>query len=262
MEIIKKVRILKVSDSRYEEMSDAVVVEKPINIFVNFEFYAALMCTPDELEELAAGFLFSEGVVSSRRDIESIEMKYGDRVCVVLSREFKRDDGRIRARSTGCGNGSVHLNELEDMRFKPVESEAEFSAESILSIMREFNSRSETFRETGGVHSCALCGEDGVELFSEDIGRHNALDKVIGRAVLQDISLGGKFILTSGRLSSDIVLKAAAAGVPMIVSHSAPTDLAIEIAEASNISLLGFVRGNRMNVYCCSQRILQLHPEM
>lgn len=243
-------------------MPDAVVVEKPISIFVNFEFYAALMCTPSELEELAAGFLFSEGVISSSSDVESMEMKYGDRVCVVLSREFSRDDGRIRARSTGCGNGSVHLNELEDMRFKPVESAAEFSAESILSYMKDFNTRSETFKETGGVHSCALCGEDGVEIFSEDIGRHNALDKVIGRAVLKGIDLGSKFILTSGRLSSDIVVKAASAGVPMIVSHSAPTDLAIEIAEASNITLLGFVRGNRMNVYCGSQRIVQLQPEM
>ena len=256
METVKQIRILKITDSMPEEKLDTIVVEKPINIFVNFEFYAALMCSPTELEELAAGFLFSEGVISSAGEIKSIEEKYGDRVCVVLTHEFSKDSESIRARSTGCGNGSVHLNALENRSFTKAEDGAGFAAESIAGFMKEFNHMSGVFRETGGVHSCAICGEGGIEYFSEDIGRHNALDKIIGKAILKGVDLKRKVILTTGRISSDIVVKAAGAGVPMVVSHSAPTDLALEIAEAANITILGFVRGNRMNVYCCSNRII------
>lgn len=256
METVKQIRILKITDSMPEEKLDTIVVEKPINIFVNFEFYAALMCSPTELEELAAGFLFSEGVISSAGEIKSIEEKYGDRVCVVLTHEFIKDSESIRARSTGCGNGSVHLNALENRSFTKAEDGAGFAAESISGFMKEFNHMSGVFRETGGVHSCAICGEGGIEYFSEDIGRHNALDKIIGKAILKGVDLKRKVILTTGRISSDIVVKAAGAGVPMVVSHSAPTDLALEIAEAANITILGFVRGNRMNVYCCSNRII------
>lgn len=236
METVKKVKILKITDRSVEEKLDTIAVEKPLNIFVNFEFYAALMCTPTELMELAAGFLFSEGVISSSGDIESIEEKYGDSVHVVLNHELRKDSKR---------------------HFKLAENAAEFTAESILRNMGQFVNMSEVFRETGGVHSCAICGGGGIEIFSEDIGRRNALDKVIGKALLKGIDMKKKFILTSGRLFSDIVVKAAAAGVPMLVSHSAPTDLALETAEAANITLLGFVRGNRMNVYCGSQRIIR-----
>ena len=256
METVKQIKILKITDNVSEEKLDTIVVEKPINVFVNFEFYAALMCSPSEIRELAAGFLFSEGVISSAGDIKSIEEKYGDRVCVVLNHEFSRDYESVRARSTGCGNGSVHLNALEDRSFTPAEDGAGFKAESIAGFMKEFNHMSGVFRDTGGVHSCAICGGSGIECFSEDIGRHNAFDKVIGKAILESIDLKNKVILTTGRVSSDIVVKAAGAQVPMVVSHSAPTDLAIEIAERANITILGFVRGNRMNVYCCSERII------
>lgn len=256
METIKQIKILKITDNVPEEMLDSIVVEKPINIFVNFEFYAALMCSPSELEELAVGFLFSEGVISSAGDIKSIGEKYGDRVCVVLNHEFSKDSLSVRARSTGCGNGSIHLNALENRSFTPVEDGAGFKAESIAGSMKEFNQMSGVFRETGGVHSCAICSDGGIEYFSEDIGRHNALDKIIGKAVLKGIDLKKRIIMTTGRISSDIVVKAAGAGVPMVVSHSAPTDLALEIAEAANITVLGFVRGKRMNVYSCRQRII------
>jgi FdhD protein len=256
MDTVKQIKILKITDNVPEEKLDSIVVEKPINIFVNFEFYAALMCSPSELKELAAGFLFSEGVISSAADIKSIEEKYGDRVCVVLNHEFSKDSESVRARSTGCGNGSIRLNKLENRSFSPAEDGNRFTAESIAGFMKEFNHMSGVFRETGGVHSCAICGGGGIECFSEDIGRHNALDKVIGKAILKGIDLKKRVILTTGRISSDIVLKAAGAGLPMVVSHSAPTDLALEIAEAANITVLGFVRGNRMNVYCCSKRII------
>lgn len=255
VEKFKQINIIKISDGIKEEKSDLIVVEKPIKIFVNYEFYAALMCTPSELKELAAGFLFSEGVISSIDHIESIEEKYGDRVCVVLTYDFKKDFDSIKAITSGCGNGSVHLKSLEDRIIKPIEYKESFSAESILLLMKDFNDKSELFKETGGVHSCALCKNDGIIAFSEDVGRHNALDKVIGTALGNEIEFKDKFIMTSGRVSSDIVIKVVKAGIPMIVSHSAPTELALSIAEEANITIIGFARGNRMNIYCNEKRV-------
>ena len=256
VEKFKQIKITKLTGGIREERSDLVVAEKAINIFVNFEFYAALMCSPSELMELAIGFLFSEGVISSLKDIKSIEEKYEDRVCVVLNHDFNKDVKNIKAKTSGCGNGSVHINLLQDRNFEYIEANEEFLAENILNTMQEFNNKSELFKKTGGVHSCALCNNSGIVAFSEDIGRHNALDKVIGAALRKEIDIQNKFIMTSGRISSDIVIKVANAKIPMIVSHSAPTDLALSIAEVSNITIIGFARGNKMNIYSNEKSII------
>jgi len=255
VDVSKQINIIRVSGAIKEEHADWIVVEKPINIFVNYEFYAALMCSPSELEELAAGFLFSEGVITSMDDIKSIEEKYGDRVCVVLNHEIQKDRDSLRALSSGCGSGSIHLNFVENRNFNPIDIIEKFSIKNILELMKNFNNRSELFKETGGVHSCALSSDKEIHAFSEDIGRHNALDKVIGKALMNGLEFQDKLIMTSGRISSDIVIKTYKAGIPMIVSHSAPTDLALTIAEEANITLIGFARGNRMNIYCSGQRV-------
>ncbi|MHC1720449.1 MAG: formate dehydrogenase accessory sulfurtransferase FdhD [Clostridiaceae bacterium] len=255
MDAVKRINIIKISGNIKEENADLIVVEKPISIFVNYEFYAALMCSPSGLKELAAGFLFSEQVITSMDDIQSIEEKYGDRVCVVLNHEIQKSCESIRAISSGCGGGSIRLNSVENGNFRSIDAEEKFSAQLILELMKDFNNKSEIFKETGGVHSCALSNEKGIVAFSEDIGRHNALDKVIGKALMNGLELKDKFIMTSGRISSDIVIKTYKAGIPMIVSHSAPTDLALSIAGEANITIIGFARGNRMNIYCSGQRV-------
>jgi len=111
------------------------------------------------------------------------------------------------------------------------------------------------YRDTHGVHSCALCSSGGIEIFSEDIGRHNAVDKIFGKCFLENISLEDKIILTSGRISSEILIKVAKQKVPVIVSRTAPTDLGVGLAEKLKVTLIGFVRGSRMNVYTHEFRI-------
>jgi len=255
LDVVKQINIIKISGDIKEEFADLIVVEKPINIFVNYEFYAALMCSPSELTALAAGFLFSEEAITSMDDIRSIEEKYGDRVCVVLNHEIQKGCDSIRAISSGCGSGSIRLNSVENGKFKSIDAKEKFSAQLILELMKDFNNKSEIFKETGGVHSCALCSNKGIVAFSEDIGRHNALDKVIGKALMNGLEFKDKFIMTSGRISSDIIMKTYKAGIPMIVSHSAPTDLALNIAGEANMTIIGFARGNRMNIYSSGQRI-------
>ncbi len=251
----KEINIKRVNKGLQEETLDSVIEEIPLEIFVNHEFYAALMCTPLEVKALAIGFLFSEGVLTSINSINSIEEKYDNRICIVLDHEINTLCHSSRAITSGCGNGSVRTILLEEGSVKPIDTSCKFNALDILKLMSEFNSKSGLFKQTGGVHSCCICSNNSILVFSEDIGRHNALDKVVGKAMLSNVSLKDNFIMTTGRISSDMVVKVAKVGIQLIVSHSAPTTLAINIAKAANITIIGFARGSRMNVYSCEYRI-------
>ena len=139
---------------------DLIIEEIPLDIFVNHEFYAALMCTPIEVKELAVGFLFSEGVISSINSIKSIEEKYENRVCIILDHEITVDHNSVRAITSGCGKGSIHVISLEECSIKFIESNCKFAIVDILKLMSEFNSKSELFKQTGGVHSCCICSDN------------------------------------------------------------------------------------------------------
>lgn len=255
MNRIKKIKIVKYNNDLVERTYDSIVVEKVQNIFVNREFYASLICTPSEIKELAAGFLFFEGVISSKDCISAMEELNDNILCVMLKNEFNQDINKIKALTSGCAGGSIGLDFLEESNIKPVKGNCKISSDYVFELMKEFNSRSELFKQTGGVHSCAICDDNGILYFSEDIGRHNAIDKIIGKALFENIKLENKIILTTGRISSEIAIKAAKAGVPILISHSAPTSLALDIAKAAGMTVLGFARGRRMNIYCGEERI-------
>ena len=255
MSITKELNITRINNGLRENILDLIIEEIPLDVFVNTEFYAALMCTPLEVKELAIGFLFSEGVISSADFIKSIEHPFENRLCVILNHEINVDPRSVRAITSGCGKGSVHVISLEEGSLKPIDSNSKFAASDILKLMKEFNSKSDLFKQTGGVHSCCICSAESILLFSEDIGRHNALDKVVGKALLSSLDLKDKLVMTTGRISSDIVVKVAKAGIQIIVSHSAPTSLALSIAKAANITIIGFARGSRMNIYCNEHRV-------
>jgi len=129
------------------------------------------------------------------------------------------------------------------------------SSSEVLELMSQFEKRSELFRQTGGVHSAALAARDGIILFNEDIGTHNAVDKVVGEGFLKELELKDKLLVTSGRVSSDIVSKLWNCGISMVISRTAPTSLAVKMAQKLGITIAGFVRGSRMNVYSFPARI-------
>jgi len=130
------------------------------------------------------------------------------------------------------------------------------STSEILALVRESRHRSSIYRMTGGVHSAALCDRKHILVFADDIGRHNAIDKIFGQCLLENIPIGENIILTSGRISSEILLKVAKRKIPMIISKSAPTDLGVRLAEDLGITLIGFARGRRMNVYAHDRRMV------
>lgn len=251
-------RILRVTDDESIESDDVVVREFPLTITLNNEELATMLCSPSSLEFLALGFLASEGLIQSREDVGQVQLNESRgtvRVETVDKPSLETDMVFKRFITSGCGKGTMLYSFADAMNRKKVESQLEVSPAQVFSLMKGFQSRSEVFRQTGGVHSAALADGENIIVFSEDIGRHNAVDKVFGQCLWEGISTRDRILLTSGRVSSEILFKIAKREVPVIISRSAPTDLAIKTASELGITLVGFVRGKRMNVYTGDGRI-------
>lgn len=252
MDTSKNYEILKIKGDTLNKVEDLVILEYPFTIFIDNEEIITLLCTPKSLKELAVGFLYSEGFVDNLDVIEKIHIDedngraYIDlKIRKVLSEKLQ---GK-RTITSGCGKGTVFYNVLDSFKSKKIENKLTIAIENVVQLTKEFNNKSELFLSTGGVHSCALCDINNILYFEEDIGRHNALDKILGRAFIDKIDLSDKIVVTSGRISSEMLIKSAKRGIPAIVSRSAPTSLAIDMARELNILLIGFARGQKMNIY-------------
>ncbi len=250
--MFEKIKIKRIDLRSGEEyFEDKVAAEIPLTIFLNDLEFTTLLCSPDKLKELAVGYLISESLISSAKDIKDINLNEKTSVIrLQLNRKLKKEElEKKRVITSGCGRGQTFHTYRDFSGCRPLESSLEIEPETILKLMGEFQKKSVVFKETGGVHSAALCEGNRMIAFAEDIGRHNAVDKIIGEAVLMGQDTNDKFLLLSGRISSEILIKAVRLKVPLIVSRSAPTNLAIKLAKELNISLVGFARGQRMNVY-------------
>jgi len=252
-----KLRRYNVSDKSITELDDLVASDQAICVFVNDEFYRTLIATPTMIEELVVGHLLSEGVVRSMDDIMSIEVS-STRVNVELKENVnlnKLNINRLILISTACSALTpVRENQLNHL-FVP--SGISVEASRILEMVKELNRRGEIFRTTGGTHSAMLCSTAGeVHVFSEDVGRHNAIDKVLGYGVIKHLDMSECILVNSGRQSSDMVLKAAHAGLPIVASIAGPLNSGINIAKSTGITLIGFARGRRINVYTHHERVI------
>ena len=138
-----------------------------------------------------------------------------------------------------------------------VESDITISARQVFALIDEFSQCSPIYKATGGVHSAALCNTDSIIVFSEDIGRHNAIDKILGQCLLEDMPTEGRLIVTSGRVSSEILLKVARRNIPLLISKAAPTSLGVKLADDLGVTLIGFARGKRMNIYANERRVIK-----
>jgi len=251
MDISSKVSILKIKDASSEEVEDVVAVEKKVRISVNGKHAMSLYCSPQMIREFVVGVVFNEGLISGGWCAERLSITYGDEINVDIPADGTIAEGE-KVVTSGCAGGLSLNRKLPEER---IADPSVFDLREIRGLYHEFQKRSEGYRSTGGVHSAALADRDRMLVFTEDIGRHNAVDKVIGYALLEDIPFAGKIMLASGRLSSEIVLKCGRCGIPVIISRAAPTSLAVDIAEASGATLIGFARGDRMNIYTGKQRI-------
>lgn len=252
MERTNTIDIIRLRDGEMELIEDTVISEYPLTIFINEKELVTLLCSPEGLEYLAVGFLVSEGIIKNMEQIEkvSIDKDRGHAYVDLKNKSiFTEELFGKRTITTGCGKGTVFYNVLDSLGTKKINHPIKIESQKILELSRKLNDESQLFRETGGVHSCALCDEERIILFHEDVGRHNALDKIIGEALLLGLNLNDKILISSGRISSEMIIKTIKNNIPMIVSRSAPTDLSVEIAKQFHVTLIGFARGNRMNIY-------------
>ncbi len=250
--------VLRIAREQRDAVEDQVVVEYPLTVIVNGQQMATMLCSPAKLEYLAVGFLAAEGLVSTKDDIERVrfdEEKSAVEIDITGNPALSTGYDFGRFITATSAKGAVVHSFADGMNQARVESEITFAPSHFFTLMEDFQSRSAIFKVTGGVHSAALADSEHIILFSEDIGRHNAVDKVFGECLLENIPAQDRILLISGRVSSEILFKIARRKVPIIVSRSAPTNLAIRAANYLGITLIGFVRGQRMNVYANDWRI-------
>jgi FdhD protein len=248
-----KRKILKKQDNSFGEIEDLIAIEKKLRISVNGKEVINLYCTPSMIRELVAGFFLTEGILGGKFCLDEIVIKdVGEDIVVDIQAEGEVGTEGLTVTS-GCVGG-ITFNKKRD--FEKMSDTFSIKATAVGTSFNEFQKRGELYRLTGCVHSAALSDGTKILAFAEDIGRHNAVDKVIGYSIFEEIPFTQKLMLVSGRLSSEIVAKCSRWGIPVLASRTAPTDLAIKIAEESGVALVGFVRGERMNIYTNKQRIL------
>lgn len=254
-------KIIRIKNGIKESFEDEVVEERPLSIFLNNQKLITLLSTPCDQKFLALGFLFSEGLIKEKNEIKKIffsSKKNEARIFTKTGRKLPKTFLRVGTLTSGCGKGKSFekIKDINPLKDVLINLEFTIRADEITNLIKKFEKESSIFRLTGGVHSAALADRNEILLFSEDIGRHNAIDKVLGESLVKGIPLGDKVLISSGRISSDIVIKAWRGRINLIVSRSAPTSLAIELAQKLGITIVGFARGRRMNVYSYPMRVV------
>jgi FdhD protein len=250
--------VLKVKGREKRLTEDTVVREVPITIYFNKEEIVTILCSPDQVKELAIGFLLSEGFIRDRDDLFAVGHHCEENVIRVEGRPRPGQAGIMtkRVMSACCGKNRVSFNFENDTSLVRVqESTVRIPLDEAIYFANYLDDNSSLFEETGGIHNGGVGHAGAVRYTCHDIGRHNVLDKILGKAFLLNLDLSDHVLFFSGRVSSEILLKVAKMKIPILVARSAPTDLAIALAEDLNITLIGFARGDRLNVYTCPERI-------
>jgi FdhD protein len=234
-----------------------VAREFMLTIFLNRQELVTLMCSPKDLKYLAVGFLVSEGLLNNIDEIKKIEVDEWQGIVRVETEKAIDPDNRFFAKrliTSGCGGGATFYSDA-DIVVTKVESRMKISTDEVFNLVQEFQHRSELYLSTHGVHSAALCDRQMIQIFHEDIGRHNAIDKIFGNCLLEKINTDNLAIVSSGRVSSEIMHKVAKRDIPIVISISEPTSLGVKIADNYGITLIASVRGNKFDVYTNEWRV-------
>ena len=240
-----------ISPEGVTRQNEAILAERSLQLILNGQSLVNLLCTPEHVEELVYGFLFSAGVIESIGEVTDLFVDE-DRVSVYLAREIKGGKWLTPSLTSGCGQG---ISFFQTRLLSEVNSSGVIPYQSILQLMLSLQKEATLYHRTRGAHGAALASPEGITLFREDVGRHNAVDKLVGAALLQSLSLKDKLILTTGRISSEIITKTIRLQVPILVSRSVPTDQAILLGERYKITIVGYVRANSLRIYTHPERI-------
>ncbi|MEC5424066.1 formate dehydrogenase accessory sulfurtransferase FdhD [Virgibacillus sp. C22-A2] len=248
------------NSQRKEEVE--IATEFPLTIMLNGEEFATMVCSPSNFHELIVGFLASEGVIRFYDQITSVqidEVRGFAYIEVNKPQDMHKHDHSKRFIGSCCGKSRQFYFKSDVKTSKTIVSRLSISVQQCFKLMDDLQSQSEQFKITGGVHNAALCTVNEILHTRTDVGRHNALDKIYGRILEDKLPLSDKLIIFSGRISSEVLLKISKIGVGIIISKSAPTDLALRLADDLGITAIGFARGNKLNVYTHPERIIELN---
>lgn len=237
-----------------ETVEAEIIHEKLVSIFVNGQELATIMCTPCDQDTLALGFLANEGIIQSMNDVRAIHVCPSG-VCVdawLKSASFEAPRRMIA--TSGCGGG-VTFDDLS-RTYAPVRGDIRVLPEQLWALMDSLNQNAQLYKRARGVHTSVLSDGQRLLAIAEDVGRHNTLDKLRGQALRDNIDTNNRIILTTGRISSEMINKARSMGVPLVCSRTSPTSLSVRLAAEWQITLVGYLRRNSMNLYTHPQRVL------
>ena len=256
-------RVLRLSldgDWKGRWVEDEVAVDVPVEVYVGKELFRTFLASPGLERELAVGHLLAEGIIDSVDEVERVRSRdHKVYVSLKTDRQVRLEASKVNHLvMTSCGSTSDLINLLDRLRPPKVGAKVSLRPEVVLGMVRELNRRGEVFRATGGTHSAMLCDVEGEVLaYAEDVGRHNAVDKVIGVLALSGGDFSRCVLVSSGRQSSYMVLKAARVGIPVVISQAGPLESGIRVAEESGVTLICFARGRRMNIYTHPKRVFR-----
>lgn len=253
---------VKRQSEKKEPFSHPLPPEHVVTIYLNNKLLTSLMATPFQVKELVIGFLYSENIINTPAELTRITLNQDKRKSQVwVESNTKEIDQKARIMTSGCGRGFTFLCPSDTDGMEPLNSVIRINIAGMTVLAKKMIATATLYNQSGGIHSAALCDPKEIISFSEDIGRHNAVDKVVGDSLLRTIDLAGKIMLTTGRISSEMLLKAFRAGIPILGSLTSPTDLAVELGEKLGVTIAGYIRGGRMKIYTHPGRLSFIENE-
>lgn len=251
----KPIQFLQMDSTSQKLLDGNTIVETPVSLTVNGDVWVSFMCTPVLLEAMAVGFLFNEGVIESMDEVSDVRLcEHGDNVDVWLNHSV--DKPSKWTRTSGCSGGMTAVDSITRPRAVAAPNGFVLPASGISHLVEMLFDAQDLYRETGGVHTSALTDGERILISAEDIGRHNTLDKIAGMCLMQNVWPERRILITTGRISSEMLQKAVRLGAGILISRTSPSSLSIELAEKWGITLIGYARRNRFNLYAHPERIL------
>jgi FdhD protein len=239
---------------KWESLDAETIVETPVSLTVNGQVWLTFMCTPVDLEAMAVGFLYNENIIETMNEVEDVRVcEHGDNVDVWLNHSVEQPTSWRR--TSGCTGGVTAVDALARVDISFSGDQPRVQPEAVGHLVEQFFEAQTLYRKTGGVHSSALSDGEKIVVIADDIGRHNTLDKISGLCLLNDISPETRILITTGRISSEMLQKAARMSSPILISRTSPSSLSIEMAERYGITLIGYARRHRFSVYSNPQRV-------
>lgn len=255
-----EIEVIKVNGSESQIKKEQVVTERALTVYLNGQELVTMVYSPGYEKELVTGFLVSEGIIKRPDQLVKFSYDMQEGLAWVDTAEKSILEETLfmkRYMTSCCGKGRTSFYFANDARLaQKIDSPLQITSKDVSYYINLMEEKSELFRRTGGVHGGALASDGQLQYFAFDIGRHNVLDKLYGQVFLEGIDISRKIIVFSGRISSEILIKTAKMGCPILIGVSAPTDLALNLAKELGITVIGFARQERMNLYTHPERII------